>query len=153
VAKISHIELSVSNYKKSIQFYDKVLIPLGFERCNCTEDFTAFSNGNYKIILCPTEEKFKEEGYHRKRTGLNHLAFSADSKEDVDHFVIDVLNKNKIKTLYEKNAFGDEDYYAAFFEDPDRIKLELVYAPKYCDKDSWPTNIEDSFDPYSDLLR
>ena len=150
MSKISHIELSVSNYKKSIQFYDKVLIPLGFERCNCTRNFTAFTDGSYKIVLCPTEEKYVKDGYHRKRTGLAHLAFYADSKEDVDTFVKNVLNKHNIKSLYEDKAFGDDDYYAAFFEDPDRIKIELVCAPKYCDKDSWPTNIQDDFDPYTD---
>ncbi len=51
--------------------------------------------------------------------------------------------------LYEGKPTGDDDYYAVLFEGPDRLKLELVYAPKYCDESSWPCNIEDDFDPYS----
>ncbi len=28
------------------------------------------------------------------------------------------------------------------------MKIELVYAPRYCQKDSWPNNLEGDFDPY-----
>ena len=71
-----------------------------------------------------------DEPYHRCRTGLNHLAFHAESREFVDLMTIELKNK-KIKILYEeKHPFaGGEDYYALFFEDPDRIKIELV-APE-----------------------
>jgi len=54
----------------------------------------------------------------------------------------------KIEALYEQKPFGDEDYYAVFFEGPDRLKLEFVYAPNYCDPKVWPSNMEDDFDPY-----
>lgn len=147
-SKISHLDINVSNYREAIIFYDLVLTPIGFKRINCTKEWTSYSDGVAKLIICETEELFKSYGYHRKRIGLNHIAFYADSKKDVDQFTKDVLVKNNIKTLYTDGASGDEDYYAVFFEGPDRLKLEYVYAPSYCDINQWPSNIEDDFNPY-----
>ena len=141
--------MNVLNYPEAIKFYDLILPFMGFTRTNCMKEWTAYSDGQSKIILGPTDEKFKKDGFHRKRAGLNHLAFYADSKEQVDQFFSEVLQKNGVEGLYEKKPFGDEDYYAVFFEGPDRLKLEFVYAPKYCDLDTWPNNMEDDFDPYA----
>lgn len=149
-SKISHIEINVLDYVQAIRFYDIILPPMGIKRMNCMKGWTAYSDGQTKFILCPTEEKYKKEGFHRKRAGLNHLAFYADSKEDVDKFYNEVLTPNDIDALYEKKPFGDSEYYAVFFEGPDRLKLEYVYAPQYCDPNSWPSNIEDDFDPYKE---
>lgn len=149
-SKISHIEINVLNYKKSICFYDFIFPSMGIKRINCMKEWTAYSDGQTKVILCPTDEKYKKSGFHRKRAGLNHLAFYADSKESVDRFYSDILVPNKIEALYERKPFGDEEYYALFFEDPDRLKLEYVFSPDYCDPDRFPTNIKDDFFPYSE---
>ncbi len=149
-SKISHIEINVLKYAESVRFYDTVLIPMGFKRMSCMKDWTAYSDGVSKFIICPTDDIHKEAGFHRKRTGLNHLAFYADSKEDVDKYYEEVLKKNNIEALYENKAFGDDAYYAVFFESPDRIKLEYVFAPNYCDPECWPNTFEDDFDPYSE---
>lgn len=147
-SKISHIEINVLNYAEAIRFYDLVLLPIGIKRVNCTKNFTAYSDGQTKIILGPMEEKYKEAGFHRKRAGLNHLAFYADTREEVDRYSNEVLLANNIDILYEGKPEGDDEYYAVLFEGPDRLKLEFVFAPKYCDENSWPCNIEDDFDPY-----
>ncbi|OUR96830.1 hypothetical protein A9Q84_10860 [Halobacteriovorax marinus] len=146
---ISHIEINVLDYPAAIRFYDLVLIPMGFKRLNCMMEWTAYSDGQSKFIICPTDAEFKKEGYHRKRAGLNHLAFYANSREEVDDYYEKTLKQNGIKALYEENAFGDDDYYAVFFEGPDRLKLEYVYAPRYCQEDAWPNNLADEFDPYA----
>jgi catechol 2,3-dioxygenase-like lactoylglutathione lyase family enzyme len=148
-SKISHIEINVLNYSDAIKFYDLILTPMGIKRVNCMKDWTAYSDGQTKLILGRTEDEFKAAGYHRKRAGLNHLAFYANSKEDVDKYHDEVLVPNGIEALYEKKPFGDNEYYAVFFEGPDRLKLEYVFAPNYCDENVWPTNLEDDFDPYS----
>ena len=66
-------------------------------------------------------------GFHRKRVGLNHLAFTAKSREHVDEMAAWVKLEG-YTVLYEDRypyATGPE-YYALFCEDPDRIKVELV---------------------------
>ncbi len=62
--------------------------------------------------------------------GLNHLAFHAASKAHVDEMT-NRLRAMQVPILYE-NSYpfsGGRDHYAVYFEDPDRIKVELV-APK-----------------------
>jgi catechol 2,3-dioxygenase-like lactoylglutathione lyase family enzyme len=77
----SHVELGVSDFAKSIRFYDLVLKPLGWMRIACTESHSVYCDGFMKLILTPVEGRFKEAGISRKRMGLNHLAFCAISKE------------------------------------------------------------------------
>lgn len=146
--RLSHVEMNVSDYSKSIRFYDLVLKPLGWERLVCTSECAAYCDGFLKIILSPVSAEHKGAGFHRKRIGLNHLALYATSKEEVDRYFRDVLQANGIPSLYQNGPEGDEDYYSVLFEDPDRMKIEVVFAPRYCDKDSWPNNIESDFDPY-----
>lgn len=146
---LSHVEIYVSDYAKSIRFYDMILIPLGWERLVCQKSHTTYSDGATKIVFCPTDDKYLREGYHRKRVGMNHLAFYASSKEVVDRLFRDVLLPNGIECLYEKKPSGEDDYYAVFFEDPDRIKIEVVYSPGYCSPEHWTNQVESDFDPYA----
>ncbi|MDZ4663197.1 MAG: VOC family protein [Pseudomonadota bacterium] len=152
MSKVSHIEIYVSDYAKSIRFYDVILPFIGWRRLVCQTSHTTFTDGESKIVFCPVEEKYLEQGYHRKRAGLNHLAFYADSKEQVDKLFSEILRPREIQCLYEGNPTGDPEYYAVFFEDPDRIKIEVVYAPGYCEPHHWTNKMEDNFDPYAGEL-
>ena len=146
---LSHVEINVSDYAKSIRFYDTILKPLGWEMLVCTTECATYCDGLLKLILSAVQEKFRDAGFHRKRIGLNHIALAASSKEKVDIYFRDVLLANGIPTLYQEGPAGDEDYYSVLFEDPDRIKIEVVFAPRYCEKSSWPNNIVSDFDPYA----
>jgi catechol 2,3-dioxygenase-like lactoylglutathione lyase family enzyme len=149
MGKVSHIEIYVSNYAKSIRFYDLILPCLGWRRLVCQTSHTTFSDGEMKIVFCPVEEKYADVGYHRKRIGLNHLALYASSKQQVDELYRDYLKPNSISCLYDGQPAGDPDYYAVFFEDPDRIKIEVVYAPGYCEPSHWTNKLDSNFDPYA----
>lgn len=149
MTKVSHIEFYVSDYSKTIRFYDLILPFFGWKRLVCRKSHTTFTDGEMKIVFCPVEERFQQPSYHRKRVGLNHLALYAQSKQQVDDFYEKVLKANNVSCLYEGCPTGDLDYYAIFFEDPDRIKVEVVYAPGYCDPGHWTNDLEDDFDPYA----
>ncbi len=85
-----------------------------------------------RIIVAQSPKRFLAEAYHRKRVGLNHIAFRAPSRATVDELYRNYLLPKKIPILYggPKEWEGyDPGYYAVYFEDPDRIKLELVYVP------------------------
>ncbi|HRB00073.1 MAG TPA: hypothetical protein PK294_06525, partial [Ignavibacteria bacterium] len=81
------------------------------------------------IVFVQTEKKYAANSYNRKNTGLNHLAFHCTSRNFVDDLTIDLKYRN-IEILYpEKHPYaGGENYYAVFFEDPDRIKVEVVVS-------------------------
>lgn len=65
--------------------------------------------------------------------GINHIAFWAPSKSVVERFYKEYLVPKKIPTLYggPKEYEYRKGYYAVYFEDPDRLKLELVAAPSF----------------------
>lgn len=81
-------------------------------------------------MFVQTEERFLDITYHRCRVGLNHLAFHASSRQQVDEMT-NKLKEKEMTILYpNKHPFaGGDEHYAVYFEDPDRIKVELV-APK-----------------------
>ncbi|HOM78322.1 MAG TPA: VOC family protein [bacterium] len=127
---IGHIYLYVSDLARSHSFYKKILIPLGYSELLNEDWGYAFINNGTSLFFEQAPEDHVQEGYHRRRIGLNHIAFKVDSREAVDTFFKDVIVSNKFKVLYDTpKAFPEygQHYYAVFFEDPDGIKLEVAY--------------------------
>ncbi len=126
--KIHHIEIYVSNLERSIAFWEWLLtVKFDYTLFQKWECGISFMFENTYIVLVQTEQKYLNNAYNRKNTGLNHLAFHCDSREFVDNLTTE-LKKRNINILYaDRHPFaGGEDYYAVFFEDPDRIKVEVV---------------------------
>lgn len=124
---IHHIEIYVSNLERTIEFWGWLLSELRYKKYQEWKEGISYKLLDSYIVFVQTEKKYQNTTYHRKRTGLNHIAFYVESPQIVDYFTIQ-LKKRKVNILYEdKHPFaGGDDYYAVFFEDPDRIKVELV---------------------------
>ncbi|MGR9049796.1 VOC family protein [Halobacillus faecis] len=124
---LHHVEIYVSNLKKSESFWNWFLEELGYQSYQKWEEGQSWKLGETYLVFVQTENKFLDVPYHRCRTGLNHLAFHASSRERVDEMT-KMLKERGITILYEnEHPFaGGEDYYAVYFEDPDRIKVEFV---------------------------
>ena len=124
---IHHIELYVSDLEQSIKFWSWFLTDLGYDLYQEWDKGQSYKLEESYIVFVQTEERFMEIPYHRCGVGLNHLAFHADSRAEVD-VMTEKLIQRGIKILYEdRHPFaGGDDYYAVFFEDPDRIKVEFV---------------------------
>ena len=124
---IHHMEIYVSDLKSSIDFWGWFLEYLGYRPFQSWESGHSWKLGKTYIVFVQAEERFMDIPYHRCRVGLNHLAFHADSREQVDDMT-KKLEGNGVKILYsDKHPFaGGEKHYAVYFEDPDRIKVELV---------------------------
>lgn len=129
--KLHHVEIYVSDLKKSSEFWGWFLGKLGYEVYSKWNSGISYVLGETYIVFVQTEKKYLDETYHRCRTGLNHLAFHAESNMHVDEITNELRSKG-VTILYEdKHPYaGGNDYYAVFFEDPDRIKVELVAPEK-----------------------
>lgn len=127
---IHHIELYVSDLKKTINFWGWLLEELGYTSFQKWESGQSWKLDNTYIVFVQTEDRFLDVPHHRSRVGLNHLAFHASSRQHVDEMT-DRLKEKRITILYpEIHPFaGGDNHYAVYFEDPDRIKVELV-APE-----------------------
>lgn len=124
---LHHIELYVSNLNQTVSFWGWFLDELGYEVFQKWEGGQSWKLGETYIVFVQAEERFLDIQYHRCRVGLNHLAFHARSRRHVDD-IAHKLKGNGIKILYsDKHPYaGGEDHYAVYYEDPDRIKVELV---------------------------
>lgn len=123
---LHHIELNVSELGRSVDFWGWLLAWLGYsEYQQWTGGRSWILDGTY-IVLVQTERRFLGAGYHRGRTGLNHLAFQVESTEAVDHVVAELRSRGGNLLYGDRHPYaGGPNCYAAFFEDPDRIKVEI----------------------------
>ncbi|MCD8510459.1 MAG: VOC family protein [Bacillus sp. (in: Bacteria)] len=125
---LHHIEIYVSNLRESVKFWEWLLEEeLGYERFQQWDKGVSWKLNDTYLVFVQVEERFQTPEYHRSRVGLNHLAFYGESREHIDEMTEKLRNMG-VTILYEDRHpyAGGPDYYAVFFEDPDRIKVELV---------------------------
>lgn len=128
--QIHHIEIYVSDLKRSVNFWGWFLSDLGYEVYQEWGKGISYKLDDAYLVFVQTEDRFLDASYHRCRTGLNHLAFHAGSREEVDEMTARLKAKGMSILYPDRHPYaGGEDYYAVFFEDPDRIKVEFV-APE-----------------------
>lgn len=124
---LHHVELYVSDLECSREFWEWFLGQVGYVAFQQWDEGVSFRRGQTYLVFVQTSDEHLQPAYHRRRTGLNHLAFHAPSRRAVDEMT-EALRRRGITILYEDRhpyAAGP-DYYAVFFEDPDRIKVEYV---------------------------
>lgn len=125
--QLHHVEIYVSDLERSHAFWDWFLQYLGYREFQRWDGGFSFKLGPTYIVFVQTQDRFLDLPYHRCRAGLNHLAFHARSHEQVDELTR-LLRARGITILYRDRHphAGGDDSYAVFFEDPDRIKVEVV---------------------------
>lgn len=124
---LHHVEIYVSDLKRTIAFWNGLLTELDYKIYQQWESGISWKHGETYLVFVQTEDRFLDVPYNRCRVGLNHLAFHAKSKEHVDTLTT-TLRDQGIPILYkDTHPFaGGPTHYAVYFEDPDRIKVELV---------------------------
>jgi catechol 2,3-dioxygenase-like lactoylglutathione lyase family enzyme len=115
---IDHIGLLVSDYEKSRDFYSKCLAPLNIGLIMEIEGWAGFGRKQ------KPEFWFGAQGAAQQPM---HIAFSADSRKQVDQFYHAALAAGAqdngapgIREIYHPN------YYGAFVIDPDGHNIEAV---------------------------
>lgn len=124
---IHHIEINVSNIQETVEFWSWFLKELGYDEFQKWDGGQSWRLADTYIVFVQTKEKYLDNLYHRSNVGLNHIAFYAKSQQQVDRLTI-LLEEKGTKILYrDRHPYaGGTNHYALFFEDPDRIKVELV---------------------------
>ena len=125
-----HLQLNVSD----LTFYSDLFAYLDYRILDRGDDHLGVTDGTTAIWVFRVDAKYARLPYHRKAPGLNHLAFRVLARADVDRFCAEFLRPRQVPPLYggpceySKYRAG---YYAVYFEDPDRIKLEVVFVPEW----------------------
>ena len=124
---LHHVELYVADLQRSLAFWTPFLARLGYHESQRWSEGVSYMQGETYLCFVQAPAEHLDAGYHRKRVGLNHLAFHGRSRAHVDE-VAEWVKSSGFTTLYEDRypyASGP-GYYALYCEDPDRMKIELV---------------------------
>ncbi len=129
---IHHVDLSVRDIAASTAFYDRLMPLLGFRRVTASPDGSpSWGGAGVEIGLQPARSP---GGYDRYAPGLHHLAFTAPSRGAVDdlHRRLVDLGVTVLDAPADYPQYApDTGYYAVFFADPDGVKLEYAYTPRW----------------------
>ena len=130
-ASVYHLQINVSDARRAFPFYLAFFNSLGYRLVEEGPEHLGFSNGTTDFWIIQSEKAHTRRKFHRKAPGLNHVSFGGFSPAEVRKFARNFLKKRKVKTLYGSPRYFPEyhkDYYAVYFEGPDRLKLELTYG-------------------------
>jgi hypothetical protein len=87
---LGHIGINLSSEDEPFSSWKDLLTYLDFEIIPDGNHFDA-TDGHADLCVQVTKPDYRERGFHRKRTGLGHIAFQVDSADMVDVFVNDFL--------------------------------------------------------------
>ncbi len=131
---VSHLDLNVADPARSIAFYALILGELGYERTDLGPDRACWSltmpgGAVFAIEVRPPREDPPRARHERYAPGIDHLAFHAGSRSDVDR-VEELLRTAGYPIADPATAYDyTPGYYAVAFDDPDGIRLEVVHEP------------------------
>lgn len=125
--QLHHLDINVRDLAEAQRFWSPLLLALGYTRYQTWDAGFSYRLGSTYLVFVQTDEQFLSAGYHRKRIGLNHLAFSVATTQQLDELRA-MLQDAGARELYTEQFphAGSDTTYTAYFEDPNRIKIELI---------------------------
>ena len=129
---VHHIDLTVSDKARSRLFYDAVLGFFGYRRSadyDHGSDWDRDGEPFHSIGIVEARGEGATHAHDRTSPGLHHLAWTAESREDVDrlHVLLRSIGATILDAPADYPRYGPT-YYAVFFADPDGLKLEVVFG-------------------------
>lgn len=133
---IDHIHITVTDLARAEAFYDKLLPLLGFDLSLKEHDevpsheyrIVEYNHAILSIGLVSQRSVYENEKPSRRKGGaLHHIAFRADSPEEVDA-LHEIIRNIPATIIHEPRYYPDycKDYYAFFFKDSEGTEIEIV---------------------------
>ncbi|GGC79461.1 VOC family protein [Enterococcus wangshanyuanii] len=136
---IHHIQIKVNDVKKAEPFYDQLFGLLGFDIQkkysgyleHADMEVIEYLSDTFDFGISSPKRTFAKEKVDARKPGsLQHIAFKAGSKEEVDE-IFPKIQALGVKILHGKPKEYKEriapGYYALFFESPDGIRFEIFH--------------------------
>jgi catechol 2,3-dioxygenase-like lactoylglutathione lyase family enzyme len=121
---LHHLELRTRDLDSAAGPWTWLLGRLGYTPFQAWPAGRSWSNGTFYIVL----EAAPNGGHHDRRIpGLSHIAFRAGTRSDVDRFWTDGTRHGWSGLYQDRHPFaGGRTHYAAYLENEERFKVELV---------------------------
>ncbi|MCG8423746.1 MAG: VOC family protein [Proteobacteria bacterium] len=126
---IAHVQLTVTNFKVCVDFYEKLLEYFEMKRLIKTDSVLYYIGGRTGIAISKCDEQFQNEHFEQRRIGLHHLCFRTRRREDVDELYRFLQSIDTTIVHPPEDGPWAPGYYSVLFEDPDGIRLEANYVP------------------------
>jgi glyoxylase I family protein len=132
---VHHVDLVVSDIERSLAFYRGVFGPLGWhgaleQRGERGETIHYLYGPGSSIGLREAPDGAASLPVDRYRVGLHHVCLEVESREALEEA------GRRLRVTAATITDGPREfpeyrpgYHAVFFEDPDGLKLELVWTP------------------------
>jgi catechol 2,3-dioxygenase-like lactoylglutathione lyase family enzyme len=119
---IHHLGIGLRDPAAAEAFFDRLLVEfLGLEKQTTTEAVAGWKGRGTRIYLYPVSSGTPPGS-------LQHLAFAARSRTEVDRFAQWALERNiAVTSGPQPYPQYRGDYYAVFFTGPESLRLELVH--------------------------
>ncbi len=138
--QIDHLQITVKDFERAVSFYDQLMPILGYDlslknqgRVEANDfDVVEYFHPVLTFGINSPRKEFKNDEVHRRTPGsVHHIAFRAESNEEVDKLypLIKAIGANIVEPPQFYPQHG-ENYYALFFKDLDGIKLEIMFEGK-----------------------
>ncbi|MBC3761232.1 VOC family protein [Quadrisphaera oryzae] len=123
---LHHVELWVPDLARALPRWSWLLGELGHVPLQAWEGGASFRLGATYLVL-EQSPALVGERHERLRPGLNHLAFHAGRREQLDALVAASAGHGWRLLFPEQHPFaGGPDHCAAYLEDEDGYEVELV---------------------------
>jgi catechol 2,3-dioxygenase-like lactoylglutathione lyase family enzyme len=126
---VAHVILTVTDFKVSVPFYQKLCQFLGLKQVMNTDQFLYHVGGRTAIGIMPAASQYRDDRFVQQRVGLHHVCLRARERNDVDEA------HKFVQGIGAKIIHPPEDgpwapgYYSVLFEDPDGIRIEINHVP------------------------
>jgi len=129
VKSVDHIKILVRDYKTSKTFYAKLMRFLGLRVFMRGRNYIGWKNAATRFFIAKVSPKYKKIRHREGMVGYHHVSFAVRNRKDVDA-VGTFLKKINADIIDPPMEHYGGPMYAAFFRDPDGMKIEVMYWGK-----------------------
>lgn len=123
---IHHVEIWVPDLEPAIESMGWIFAQLGFEASDAWATGRLWRGGESYLVI-EAGPDVQTARHERKRPGVNHLAFHAGSRKNVDRLAAAALGHGWTLMFGDRHPFaGGEQHYAAYLENAAGFEVELV---------------------------
>ncbi|HRO93688.1 reverse transcriptase-like protein [Citricoccus sp.] len=124
--RLHHVEIWVQDLARARQTLGWLFQQLGYQVSGEWSEGTSYQGAGEYLVL-ESGPDVGPGGHDRLRPGLNHLAFQAGTRAEVDALVEGAVHRGFTVLFAEKHPFaGGRSHYAAYLEAPGGFEVELV---------------------------